>query len=372
MKVAFDFKMVMLLTHIVFTVFISSVSIVIAQETEIESSEATSDQEVITLEGMVVVGTRAKPRSVLESAVPIDVLPSEDFVRQGGADLPDLLRNLVPSYNVNAQPIADAATVVRPANLRGLAPDHTLLLVNGKRRHRASVIAWLGNGVSDGAQGADLSPIPSIALKQVEVLRDGASAQYGSDAIAGVMNLQLKDSYKGGAFEIKPGIFQAGDGLSYALAGNIGLGREDLWTNLSVEYGGMNETDRSIQRDDAAALMSAGNTDVADPAQPWGHPIIRNDIKLFANYGAGITDDIKFYGHANYAQKEVEGGFYFRNPNTRGAVFSNTDGGKTLTCREFARFDSGNDGVGSPKAGSGGSPGKNLPNCLLTMLTISQ
>ena len=329
MKVALDFKMVMLLTHIVFAVVIGSVSIAIAQETEMESSETTSEQEVITLEEMVVVGTRAEPRSVLESAVPIDVLPSEDFVKQGGADLPDLLRNLVPSYNVNAQPIADAATVVRPANLRGLAPDHTLLLVNGKRRHRASVIAWLGNGLSDGAQGADLSPIPSIALKQVEVLRDGASAQYGSDAIAGVMNLQLKDSYKGGSFEIKPSIYQAGDGLAYALAGNIGLGRETLWTNLSVEYGGMNETDRSIQRDDAAALISAGNTDVADPAQPWGHPIIRNDIKLFANYGASITDDVKFYGHANYAQKEVEGGFYFRNPNTRGAVFSNS-GGETL------------------------------------------
>ena len=329
MKGGLDCKKVMLWTHVVLAVFMGLASVAIAEETEVESSETTSAQEVITLEEMVVVGTRAKPRSVLESAVPIDVLPSADFVKQGGADLPDLLRNLVPSYNVNAQPIADAATVVRPANLRGLAPDHTLLLVNGKRRHRASVIAWLGNGLSDGAQGADLSPIPSIALKQVEVLRDGASAQYGSDAIAGVMNLQLKDSYKGGGFEIKPGIFQAGDGLTYTLAGNIGLGREDLWTNLSLEYGGMNETDRSIQRDDAAALINAGNTDVADPAQPWGHPIIRNDIKLFANYGASITDDIKFYGHANYAQKEVEGGFYFRNPNTRGAVFSN-DGGQTL------------------------------------------
>ncbi|MYH81376.1 TonB-dependent receptor plug domain-containing protein [Candidatus Poribacteria bacterium] len=329
MKVALNFKTVLFLMHIVIAVFIGSASTAVAQETEMESSEATSEQEVITLEGVVVVGTRAKPRSVLESAVPIDVLPSDDFVKQGNTDLPDLLRNLVPSYNVNAQPIADAATVVRPANLRGLAPDHTLLLVNGKRRHRASVIAWLGNGLSDGAQGADLSPIPSIALKQVEVLRDGASAQYGSDAIAGVLNLQLKDSYEGGSFEIKPGIFQAGDGLTYSLAGNIGLGREELWTNLSLEYGGMNETDRSVQRDDAAALISVGNTDVADPAQPWGHPIIRNDIKLFANYGASMTGDIKFYGHANYAQKEVEGGFYFRNPNTRDAVFSN-DGGATL------------------------------------------
>ena len=333
MKVILDFKTMLLLMPIILVVFMGLASTAVAQETEMESSDAASEQEVITLEGVVVIGTRAKPRSILESAVPIDVLPSDDFAKQGSTNLPDLLRNLVPSYNINAQPIADAATVVRPANLRGLAPDHTLLLVNGKRRHRASVIAWLGNGLSDGAQGADLSPIPSIALKQVEVLRDGASAQYGSDAIAGVMNLQLKDSYEGGSFEIKPGIFQAGDGLMYALAGNIGLGREDIWTNLSLEYGGMNETDRSVQRDDAAALISVGNTDVADPAQPWGHPIIRNDIKLFANYGASITDDIKFYGHANYAQKEVEGGFYFRNPNTRPAVFSNDDGETLLVGR---------------------------------------
>ncbi|MDE0481217.1 MAG: TonB-dependent receptor [Candidatus Poribacteria bacterium] len=304
-----------------------AVSIVFLPVVEADNHE--SDEEVVELEGLVIVGTRAKPRSVLESTVPIDVVLSDDFAKQGGADLPDLLRNLVPSYNVNAQPIADAATVVRPANLRGLAPDHTLLLVNGKRRHRASVITWLGNGLSDGSQGADLSPIPSIAIKQMEVLRDGASAQYGSDAIAGVMNLQLKDSYKGGSLEIKPGIYQAGDGLTYSVAGNIGLGREDIWANLSLEYGNADETDRSVQRDDAAALSGAGNSHVANPAQPWGHPIIRDDIKFFANYGVDIVSNIQLYGHANYAQKQVEGGFYFRNPNTRPAVFSN-DGGETL------------------------------------------
>ena len=332
MKVAIHLQMMLLLIAALIITFTSLSPVAIAQESEEETAETETEsttEEVVRLEGLVVVGTRAKPRSVLESAVPIDVLPSEDFVKQGGTDLPDLLRNLAPSYNVNGQPIADAATVVRPANLRGLAPDHTLLLVNGKRRHRASVIAWLGNGLADGAQGADLSPIPSIALKQVEVLRDGASAQYGSDAIAGVMNLQLKDNYKGGALEIKPGIYQVGDGMTYAVAGNIGLGREDIWTNLSLEYGNAGETDRSVQRDDAAALTGAGNGNVANPAQPWGHPIIRNDIKFFANYGASITEDFKFYGHANYAQKQVEGGFYFRNPNTRPAVFSN-DGGETL------------------------------------------
>ena len=321
-----NIKPLLYVLHIALAAFMFFLPIAGAQE---DVSDTSSDQEVLELEGMVIVGTRAKPRSVLESAVPIDVMRSDDFVKQGGTDLPDLLRNLVPSYNVNAQPIADAATVVRPANLRGLAPDHTLLLVNGKRRHRASVIAWLGNGLADGSQGADLSPIPSIAIKQMEVLRDGASAQYGSDAIAGVMNLQLKDSHKGGSLEIKPGIYQVGDGLTYSVAGNIGLGKEDLWANLSVEYGNADATNRSVQRDDATALTGAGNGDVANPAQPWGHPILRDDIKLFANYGVDIVTDVQLYGHANYAQKQVEGGFYFRNPNTRPAVFSN-DGGATL------------------------------------------
>ena len=130
-----------------------------------------------TLEELVVTGIRGEARSVIDSTVPVDVLSSAEFANQGDTDLSNLLRNVVPSYNVNSQPISDAATIVRPANLRGLAPDHTLVLVNGKRRHRAAVIYWLGNGVSDGAQGPDISAIPTSALKQVEVLRDGASAQ---------------------------------------------------------------------------------------------------------------------------------------------------------------------------------------------------
>lgn len=324
--IVFAFSILMALSLCTFT---------IAQEEADEASDAESTDEAaeqdapVRLESLVVVGTRAQPRSVLESAVPIDIVSKEDFVKQGGTDLTNLLRTLVPSYNIATQPISDASSVVRPANLRGLAPDQTLVLVNNKRRHRAAVIHWLGNGVADGAQGADLSPIPSIALQQVEVLRDGASAQYGSDAIAGVMNFQLKDAYQGGSIEFKPGIYQAGDGRRFAVAGNIGLGSPDAWTNLSVEYGGSDPTDRSIQRDDAIGLIEAGNIDVADPAQIWGQPIVENDFKFFANYGSTLTDSIKFYGHANYATKRVEGGFYFRNPNTRGSVFS-TDGGDTL------------------------------------------
>ncbi len=278
-------------------------------------------EEVIVLEELVVIGSRAQPRSVTESAVPIDVVAGEEVAKQADTDLQNLIRNIVPSYNVSTQPISDASTVVRPVNLRGLAPDHAMVLINGKRRHRAAVIHWLGNGVADGAQGPDISAIPSIALKRVEVLRDGASAQYGSDAIAGVLNFQLKDSYRGGSVEIKPGIFQQGDGRTYAVAGNIGLGSERAWTNLSVEYGNADDTDRSAQRADAARLIREGNSAVANPAQVWGQPFVRNDLKIFANYGLSINDNIEFYGHGNYASKEVEGGFFYRNPNTRGGVY---------------------------------------------------
>ena len=321
------FKPIALALGIAVPLSLGAVSEAMAQEEEQEAEEIL--EGVVEVEELVVTGSRAQPRSVTDSAVPVDVVKGEDFAKQGVSDVPDLLRNLVPSYNIGLQPISDAATVVRPPNLRGLAPDHALVLVNGKRRHRASVIYWLGNGISDAAQGQDTSPIPAIALRQVEVLRDGASAQYGSDAIAGVMNFQLKDNYEGASFAIKPGIFQAGDGFAYSAAGNIGLGSEDAWANLSLEYGNTDETDRSVQRADAATLIEAGNTDVADPAQPWGQPFIRNDLKFFANYGAALGENIDFYGHANYATKEVEGGFYFRNPNTRPAVFS-LDGGATL------------------------------------------
>ena len=226
------------------TVLLFVLSTAMAQESteadmsdDMESDTAAED-EVVELEEQVVIGSRARPRSVIDSAVPIDTIRGDEIAKQGVTDLQDMFRNLVPSYNVNIQPISDAGTVVRPANLRGLAPDHTLVLVNGKRRHRASVIHWLGNGLADGAQGPDLSAIPAIALKQVEVLRDGASAQYGSDAIAGVMNFQLKDSHEGGSFEFKPSIYSYGDGRQYAVAGNIGLGSKETWTNLSLEYGG--------------------------------------------------------------------------------------------------------------------------------------
>ena len=288
------------------------------------------NQTAVALEGLVTVGSRARPRTATQSAVPIDAITGLDFIQQGDTDVSDLLRTVVPSFNVNPQAVGDAARIVRPASLRGLAPDHTLVLVNGKRRHRASIIMWIGGGFADGAQGPDLSTIPAIALRQVEILRDGASAQYGSDAIAGVMNLTLRDARSGGSIEVRTGSFYEGDGESYTVSGNIGLplGR-DGFANLSAEYGASNPTSRSVQRDDAAALIAAGNTHVRDPAQIWGAHDVDNDLKLWGNFGQFFGDGLRLYGHANYASETVAGGFFYRNPNTRAGVFS-IDGGQTL------------------------------------------
>jgi iron complex outermembrane receptor protein len=284
--------------------------------------QGTFAQEEL-IEEVVTTGTRSRARSVEDSTAPVDVLSAEYFSDQGDTDLVNLVRNIVPSFNVNTQPISDAATIVRPANLRGLAPDHTLVLINGKRRHRAAVIYWLGNGVADGAQGPDISAIPSIALKQVEVLRDGAAAQYGSDAIAGVMNFILKDDTEGLSLEAKVGEYGEGDGQAYSIAANIGLPMgDDGFANFSFEYGESDATDRSIQRNDAAALIAAGNTAVADPAQIWGSPEITNEVKVFANLGLDMGGGTSAYAHANYAAKHVDGGFYFRNPTNRGGVFA--------------------------------------------------
>ncbi len=309
-----------------------------------DAADADGEAEEEFSDVIVVTGTRTEGRSATESMVPVDVISADDFVKQGDSDVSTLLRTLAPSYNVNTQPISDAATVVRPANLRNLAPDHTLVLINGKRRHRAAVIYWLGNGVADGAQGADISAIPAIALRQVEVLRDGASAQYGSDAIAGVMNFMLKDASDGGSIEIRTGEYSEGDGSAYSIAGNVGLPLGDSgFANLSVEFGASDPTSRSLQRDDAAALIASGNTAVANPAQIWGSPEIEDDLKFWGNFGYVTQGGKQLYAHTNYVTKKVTGGFFFRNPNTRGSVFSG-DGGDTLLIGDLTP----NDGNGCP------------------------
>lgn len=288
-----------------------------------------SQDEETTLETVSVLGTRSQARSAPDSAVPIDIIGGEELHNQGATDVLDQLRILVPSFNVSTIPIDDAATLVRPANLRGLPPDNTLILVNGKRRHRAAVISFLGHGLSDGAQGVDLSVFPSLALEQVEVLRDGAAAQYGSDAIAGVINFGLKKLREGGAVEAFGGQHYDGDGFTQQYDAQIGLPLgADGFATFTAEYREADATSRSVQRDDAAAAAAAGYPNVPDPAQIWGSPEIKDDTKLVFNLGwAGDNHEVYLFG--NTASRETDGGFYYREPTTRAGVYSN-DGGQTL------------------------------------------
>tara|TARA_B100000768_G_scaffold41953_1_gene40814 strand:- start:169 stop:2670 length:2502 start_codon:yes stop_codon:yes gene_type:complete len=290
-----------------------------------------ADDATATLEEVVVMGSRGAPRSVGDSPVPVDVIDADELGKSASNDLMMQLQAAVPSLNVHLQPISDAASMIRPANLRGLSSDSTLVMINGKRRHRASVIAFQGGGVNDGSQGPDISVIPSIALKSVEVLRDGAAAQYGSDAVAGVINFVLDDSAEGGSLRIKRGEYQKGDGETTVVMGKIGMPLTDAgFMNISFQLKDNKATSRSMQRPDAQSLIDAGNNYVSRPAQIWGAPIIDDDVTFFFNSGLDLGDGSRAYMFGNYSERDIDGGFYYRNPDGREGVFTKSDGTRLI------------------------------------------
>ena len=307
---------------------------VIAGSTMLPST-ALFAQEMV--EEIITLGARAKARSATDSVAPVDVINASELANQGDVDITNLLRNSVPSYYVSDQPISDAGTMVRPQGLRGMAADHTLVLVNGKRRHRSSVILWAAGGISDGAQGPDTSVFPTAAIKTVEVLRDGAASQYGSDALAGVINFNLKDASEGGSISVKAGQYGEGDGDMQYVSGNFGLPLgANGFVNTTFEIGSLGDTNRAVQRADAAGLVADGYTNVPNPAMIWGRPKVDDDMKLFVNFGADLGNNTEMYGYANSTTKKIDGGFYFRNPTNRGGVYGN---GSTLLIGDM-------DGVG--------------------------
>ena len=294
-------------------------------------------QEAAEVEKIIVTGTRMTNRSAADSPVPVDVITGEEFRQNSSSDVQDMLRTTVPSFDVNTQPISDAATIVRPANMRGLSPDNVLVLVNGKRRHRGSIISFLGGGISDGAQGVDISAIPSLAMKQVEVLRDGASSQYGSDAIAGVLNFILRDEAEGFEVRANYGSTYDGDGDNYTISANVGLPLGDKgFVNITGEIRDVEGTVRSVVRDDVAGMVAAGyladgdfstiNTYTNEVPQYWGQPDVEDDVKLFINSAFELNESAELYLFGNYGERSVTGGFFYRNPvtegNQRGGVYA--------------------------------------------------
>lgn len=272
---------------------------------------------------VVVTGTRRTSTKAVDSAVPVDVFNGEELTAASRGDMNDMLRTIVPSFNVQRYPINDGTTFVRPSTLRGLPPDETLVLVNSRRRHRSALVQLGGGALSEGAQGADLAQIPAIALKQVEVLRDGASAQYGSDAIAGVMNFILRDDAEGWSLGTETGRYFRGDGESLKVSGNVGLPlTTEGFLNLSAEYIDSNLTSRGIQRPDAQALIDSGEpfaSTVPRPAQIWGSPEI-DAVHTFWNAGLDVSPTSKLYAFGNYATTDTGGSFFYRNPTTSGIL----------------------------------------------------
>ena len=268
---------------------------------------------------------------------------------QPAFDLTDSLTKISPSLNTQRFPIADGTAFVRPVTLRNLSPDHTLVLVNGTRRHRSAMVnlqlAPLGTA-NQGSQGVDFAMFPSAAIKRVEVLRDGASAQYGSDAIAGVVNVILKDDNEGFNVSAMYGEYDKnGDGERVTISANGGLALgENGFLNLTGEYSDSDTTSTGHPRPDAlfaADFVGAENIAYDGFGQRWGDPDIEA-YKFFANSGYNISDTTELYGNASYAYTENEGGFFWRAPVLPG------DANKEFGAAVSLQKDNDGDGLPDP------------------------
>ena len=291
-----------------------SIALVFAQPA-IAQDSATAE-----LEEVAVIGSRSnKPRSAIESTVPVDVFSETEINAFGNqADITDTLKALVPSYTATPA-TGDGSAFVRPTSLRGMAPDQMLVLVNGKRRHRSALVHFFAPAAGNGAHGVDVAMIPSIALKNIEVLRDGAAAQYGSDAIAGVMNLQLKDAAEGGQIQVQYGEFFEGEQSTRLSAnGGFAIGNNGF-LNLSFENVDNQALSRGVQRPDAQDLIDAGVTGVgadspfgdAPLVQTWGRPETSGN-RLFFNAGLDFGNGSEAYMHGGYAETDGRNRFFYR------------------------------------------------------------
>jgi iron complex outermembrane recepter protein len=287
------------------------------------------DETASPIQEVIITGTRRQDRTVAESSAPIDVLPGADLTNQPSSNMLDALSSLVPSFIVGQNSISDASSLVRSPSLRGLPADEMLVMLDGKRFNRSALVQVFYGGetaLAFGSQGPDVGTIPSIAVKNLEILRDGASAQYGSDAIAGVLNYQLRDNSSGVEFISRLGSYfpngYSRDGTDREIAGNIGLplGNQGFF-NVSVEWSKYDQTVRNATRPSALAFAAAFPSLASDlphypgPVQQWGTPPA-NDFKAVVNSGIKLDNGNQVYFFSNYANNESNESFNYRLPVT--------------------------------------------------------
>lgn len=302
--------------------------------------DTTTAEDARTLETVVTIGTRVANRSALDTAAPVDVVSAEAIQSIGVGELNQALAVNLPALNFPRPALADGTDSIRPAALRGLAPDQTLVLVNGKRRHTAALVNVNGT-IGRGASAVDLNTVPNLAVGGVEVLRDGASALYGSDAIAGVVNVRLRDASEGGAVAasygwreteytvpvITPtaaGVPNPGpevsrkrsDGHTYTIAGWKGLSLgEDGFLTVTGEYKDQRHTRRSgyDHRKQYPGSQPAAEAEIGRFNAWTGEPELEQ-LSLFANAGYALENGAELYGWASFQDRETISAGFFRRP----------------------------------------------------------
>jgi iron complex outermembrane receptor protein len=262
------------------------------------------------IEAVIVTGTRRVNRTAFESAAPVDVVSHDVLESIASDEIMNKLQATTPSFNVQRLPAADGQAFVRPATLRGLSPDQTLVMVNGKRRHRSSVLGGRGQ------QGVDMAQFSAGGMERIEVLRDGASAQYGSDAIAGVINIILSDRQGFNGYA-QTSQYYEGDGTKVEVGGRYGVKLGDGGYLVgALDYTDAEATSRTRQRPDAIAFQAANPTlKVPNPVQRWGQPD-RTVWRSSLNAAVPLTDAVEAYGFATYTDSTGVTDFNWRNPST--------------------------------------------------------
>jgi len=269
---------------------------------------------------ILVTGTRRRDRSVTDSAVAVDVIAPETLATTGFADVNDALRTLLPSFNVHRLSGNDGSSFVRPVTLRGSPADHVLLLLNGKRRHRAAIVQiGTGHATTSGSQGQDYNVIPPIALSSIEVLRDGASAQYGSDAVAGVINLEMKSDRQGGSLMAQVGKHFDTGGENYDLQGNVGLPIGQGFLNVSAQFTDQFKTFSPGKNNGAEALRAMGVAKVPVNAAGSGEPRYQA-VKTTWNAAIPIGGEVEGYMFGNFMLSNSSVGFFYRQSTAAGGL----------------------------------------------------
>ena len=289
--------------------------------------------EGMQLEEFIVVGSRTAPRSNADSPLPVDVLGAKDLTSTGQMTFDKALQYKIPSFNTVQTPVNDATSLLDPYEIRNMGPSRTLILINGKRKN-LSALLYTQTSPGRGETGADISAIPTDAIKRVEILRDGASAQYGSDAIAGVMNIILKDSPSEGSATVRTGITSEGDGEMFGVAVNNGtsIGDDKGFVNYTIDLSKVNLANRPGTVDaagefgdffnpDAAVLLTLSDVEEFLSRRPDAGNINGSPetaaAKFSVNFGYDLSENTELYGNAAYVYKSVNSFANYRTPYWR-------------------------------------------------------